>query len=1007
VLAWTLAFLITPALAHACTLTQAGYIGPSGGNWNDGTHWSTGSLPTTNQVACIPSGSTVVVDITTAEAGSLIVESGAGLTISGGQQLAVGGGTVGIDSDLSGSVGVDGTLEMKQNVVLRSPGSMNVNGLAAIDSLASLTIDNGLDITGGGTIKYDGLLLAQGGTDIDPVTIAPQLTGSGTLSNGGVNPSPVVLTGGSNFDTGTWKLGSGESPPTLTLSGGVYNHDFISDRDSGGGGRLVLAGAFLQTTSPDASWEVDEFDMNAGSDVDFSTGGAGTSHMTVNQLSVSPGALHLLEVNAPLQAQQIHQTDGEMALDSSAGWTTIGFHWEGGKVSSTSTHSSSLTVTGALDMSGAGARVLSQADLVVTGIGTQDSPYTAGTFDLTGGSTFTIGPDVRFVFGGDVDIGGTAAETIDNQGIIDKHVGAAGSTISPQVKMASGQLWVSLGGSKLTLVRDPDTLVGGVLVSGTYILDGELVIPGAVTGFGGEWEIGASGLLTAAGVDAMTTIDHVTAGSTMTVQTPLTLAQNFTYDGTIDVQSSLTVSGGKTYTQQAGSTTKLSNAASTLTLTSPMTVAGGTLKGVGKVDGDVVNSGGTVAPGNSPGTLTITGNFTQNGTGVYQEEIDGPAAGQFDKLSVLGTATLGGTLIIASTNGYQAPDTQQFQIVDAAGGVVGTWGGIVQSPFAPYFEQVYAPNTMVLIANSVSIADAVANEGSDAVFTISLGQAATATVSVDWATQDGTAVAGSDYAASSGTVTFAPGETTKTVAVPVTADGQDEPSENFAVNLSNPVNTRIRNANGVGTIGATATAAQVPPGDIDGFAKAPPPIQGRAVNVEPVKGTVLVRLPGAAKFVPLPDAEQVPVGTIVDARKGTVRLFSVGKGGRVQSALFYEGVFKVQQKVGQALTTLVLTGGSFAGCPRASRATSAAKRKKTSSVRHLWGSGSGQFRTAGRFASATIRGTKWLTDDRCNGTLIRVTVGSVTVRDLTLKKSIVLKKPKSYLAPAVKPKKRR
>jgi hypothetical protein len=98
-----------------------------------------------------------------------------------------------------------------------------------------------------------------------------------------------------------------------------------------------------------------------------------------------------------------------------------------------------------------------------------------------------------------------------------------------------------------------------------------------------------------------------------------------------------------------------------------------------------------------------------------------------------------------------------------------------------------------------------------------------------------------------------------------------------------------------------------------------------------------------------------------------------------------------------------LFGGSFAGCPKPSAARAAAKRKKkTTSVRHLWGSGSGQFQTVGRFASATVRGTKWLTDDRCNGTLIRVTVGAVTVRDLTRKKTLVLKKPKSYLAPARK-----
>jgi hypothetical protein len=1009
-LAWTLALLIAPALAHACPgAGTANYIGPSGGNWNDGSHWSTASLPTLNQIACVPAGSTVVVDIATAQAGALTVESTAGVTISGGQKLTIGGGTIGIDSALNGAVAVDGTLDMKQNVTLASPGSMSVNGTALIDALGSLTIADGLDITGGGVLQYDGLLLAQGGTAADPVAIAPQLHGSGTFSSAGASPSPVELSGGS-IDTGTWELGSGDPAPSWTLNGGVYSHDGpITDVDSGGLGQLVMAGAFLQNTGSDTVYDVYRFDVNAGSDVDFTLGAAGTAHISADYLTVDPGAGHLFEVAAPVHAQELHQISGTLLTAQNKEWTTVVYRWEGGALQSTTPHSGMLTVTGALDMSGAGTRGLDQADLVVTGVGSGDYQYTAGTFTLSNSSKLTIGSGVHFNFGADVDIAGTATETIDNGGIIDKQAGAAtGSTISPQVLLSNnGELWVTNAGTKLTLALDPDTLVGGVL-TGTYILDGELVIPGAVTGFGGNWQMGASGLLTAGGVDATTTIDHNAANSTITVDNTLILSQNFTNNGTINVATgSLTVSGGKSFTQAAG-TLKLSTPGAGVTFTGPATIAGGTLQGVGQVDGSVVNSGGTVAPGNSPGTLTINGDFTQNGTGLFSEEIDGPAAGQFDKLVVTGTATLGGTLVIASTNGYQAPDTQQFQIVDAAGGITGTWGGIVQSPFVPWFDQVYAPNTMVLIANSVSVSDAAANEGSDEVFTISLGQASPTTVSVGWATQDGTAGAGSDFSAASGTVTFAPGETSKTVAVPVTADGQDEPSENFAVNLSNPVNTRIRDANGVGTIGATATAAQVvPPGDIDGFATPPPPIRGKAVNVEPVRGSVLVRLPGAAKFVPLPDAEQVPVGTIVDATKGTVRLFSVGKGGRVQFADFFEGVFQVLQKPGEALTVAKLVGGSFAGCPRLTRASAAAKRKKTSSVRHLWGSGSGQFRTAGRYASATIRGTKWLTDDRCNGTLIRVTAGSVTVRDLTLKKSIVVKRPESYLAPAVKPKKRR
>ena len=51
-------------------------------------------------------------------------------------------------------------------------------------------------------------------------------------------------------------------------------------------------------------------------------------------------------------------------------------------------------------------------------------------------------------------------------------------------------------------------------------------------------------------------------------------------------------------------------------------------------------------------------------------------------------------------------------------------------------------------------------------------------------------------------------------------------------------------------------------------------------------------------------------------------------------------------------------------------------------VRKLWGDGRGRFRTRGRYGAATVRGTKWLTLDRCDGTKVRVVRGKVSVRDL-------------------------
>ncbi len=75
-----------------------------------------------------------------------------------------------------------------------------------------------------------------------------------------------------------------------------------------------------------------------------------------------------------------------------------------------------------------------------------------------------------------------------------------------------------------------------------------------------------------------------------------------------------------------------------------------------------------------------------------------------------------------------------------------------------------------------------------------------APVTVDYATTDGTATAGSDYTAVNGTLTFAPGVTEQEVRVPITGDETVEPNESFFVNLSNPVNDVIADGQGEATI---------------------------------------------------------------------------------------------------------------------------------------------------------------------------------------------------------------
>ncbi|MEK6230184.1 MAG: hypothetical protein AABM31_12780 [Actinomycetota bacterium] len=194
-----------------------------------------------------------------------------------------------------------------------------------------------------------------------------------------------------------------------------------------------------------------------------------------------------------------------------------------------------------------------------------------------------------------------------------------------------------------------------------------------------------------------------------------------------------------------------------------------------------------------------------------------------------------------------------------------------------------------------------------------------------------------------------------------------------------------------------------------------PPVLGRAVNVARVRGKVFFARPARGRrgtaqasqkglrFVPLRAARQIPTGSFLDTRKGTVRLQSARDlRGTRQQGDFGSGLFQVLQsrkRAAKGLTELRLKGSSFAGCKtprRGRRATTSASRR----IRRLSSNTRGRFRTRGRHSAATVRGTKWTMTDRCDGTLTQVTRGAVTVRDFRRRKTIVVKAGKSYLAKA-------
>ncbi|BAZ28864.1 Na-Ca exchanger/integrin-beta [Cylindrospermum sp. NIES-4074] len=109
------------------------------------------------------------------------------------------------------------------------------------------------------------------------------------------------------------------------------------------------------------------------------------------------------------------------------------------------------------------------------------------------------------------------------------------------------------------------------------------------------------------------------------------------------------------------------------------------------------------------------------------------------------------------------------------------------------------PLQPTLSVNNVSVTEG--NSGTtNAQFTITLSAASTQQVSVNYTTANGTAFAGNDYNSTNGTLTFAPGETSKTVNVGVIGDLFNETNETFQLQLSNPTNTGIKTALGTATI---------------------------------------------------------------------------------------------------------------------------------------------------------------------------------------------------------------
>lgn len=198
-------------------------------------------------------------------------------------------------------------------------------------------------------------------------------------------------------------------------------------------------------------------------------------------------------------------------------------------------------------------------------------------------------------------------------------------------------------------------------------------------------------------------------------------------------------------------------------------------------------------------TVSLSRAATQPVTVQYATSNETATAGS-DYTAKTGTVTIpagqtSGAITISVLGDTLVESNETFNVTlsnatnAVIGGNTGT-GTIVNDDTAP------APSLSI---NNVSISEG--NTGTTLLsFTVSLSQAFTQTVTVQYATANGSGVAGSDYTAQTGTVTIPAGQTTGTITVPVIGDTVAESNDTLFVNLSNPTNATLSDSQGVGTI---------------------------------------------------------------------------------------------------------------------------------------------------------------------------------------------------------------
>ncbi|MBS0541822.1 MAG: autotransporter-associated beta strand repeat-containing protein, partial [Proteobacteria bacterium] len=513
--------------------------------------------------------------------------------------------------------------------------------------------------------------------------------------------------------TGTWTLSNTTAATTnWSITGGTLA--ISADNNLGAGASTVsLNGGTLQTTSALSSSR--DITLNAGGgtfQTDAATtlsgvigggGGltkAGTATLTLGATNTYTGATTINDGTLALNASGSIAASSGVDLASATAILDI--------TSQVKTIKDLTGVTGSTIKLGNGQLQVGTSNSTVfagqiQGSGSIDKLGT-GTLTLSGAATNS---GVTIIDGGTLQAGAANAFSASSE----YRVGANTLDLN-NFDNAIGQLegtgTVTLGTATLTVAGNSSftgqmTGSGGLTLNGTsYSIGSVMAYTGATTVQSGTLSVSSlgsmassSGLnLAASGAtfnissSSGITIKDLTgvAGSVINLGSQaLTVgtANDTTFAGAIGGGGSLvkqgsgqlTLSGANTYT--GATTVNAGRLAVNGSLTSAVTVAvGGNLGGTGTITGDVTTNG-TISPGNSIGTLNVTGTYTQAAGSTYSVEVN--SGGQSDKINVTGNAVInGGTVSVQAASGTYARNTQ-YTILTASGTRTGNYSAVTSN----------------------------------------------------------------------------------------------------------------------------------------------------------------------------------------------------------------------------------------------------------------------------------------------------------------------------------------